>query len=338
MRIEQLDLTDTETIAACYQVEMAAHATDDPQGHELSAGTFRYWLTVGWTGVPREVWFVREAGAPGGVAVTGRAAVAGWLLLELPERENPTRAGLGLLVHPALRRRGIGRALLRHATRRAADAGRVAMVGFAWDGSPGEAFAQQADAKPVHTDVRRVQDLTNLPPLAGLRAEAERAAAGYSLVSWTGPVPDEYLADAAELNSAMADAPRPEGAEHTQWDAERLRESVNGIFARTDVHGYSVAARHDQTGAMAALSQVWADPAVPGWALQGNTVVTRQHRGHRLGLRVKLAMLDLLAEAEPGISRIETWNAERNEYMIAINEALGYKILGPPSTQWQLDC
>lgn len=88
---------------------------------------------------------------------------------------------------------------------------------------------------------------------------------------------------------------------------------------------------------MAALTQVGVDPADPGWGHQMNTAVTRKHRGHRLGLLAKIAMLELLAAAEPQLERVVTWNAESNRHMIAVNEALGYTILGQPATRWQVD-
>ena len=57
--------------------------------------------------------------------------------------------------------------------------------------------------------------------------------------------------------------------------------------------------------------------------------MTRSHRGHRLGLLVKTAMLEWLAEAEPTLERIVTGNAATNEYMIAVNETLGYEVTKP---------
>ena len=59
--------------------------------------------------------------------------------------------------------------------------------------------------------------------------------------------------------------------------------------------------------------------------------MTRQHRGHRLGLLVKTAMLDWLAEAEPAIERIETGNAAANDHMIAVNDVLGFELDLPAS-------
>jgi RimJ/RimL family protein N-acetyltransferase len=55
--------------------------------------------------------------------------------------------------------------------------------------------------------------------------------------------------------------------------------------------------------------------------------VDRPHRGHRLGLLAKIAMLELLAEREPQLTRILTGNADGNERMIAINADLGFRVL-----------
>ena len=68
-------------------------------------------------------------------------------------------------------------------------------------------------------------------------------------------------------------------------------------------------------------------PRVPDWGYQGLTVLTRTHRGHRLGLLVKVAMLELLAGHEPRLERIVTGNADSNKYMIAINVELGFQVL-----------
>jgi hypothetical protein len=79
------------------------------------------------------------------------------------------------------------------------------------------------------------------------------------------------------------------------------------------------------------------DPDDPGWAHQVITAVTREHRGHRLGLLLKLAMMELLATTEPQLERIETLNAASNEYMVAVNDALGYVPSGAPYLSWALD-
>jgi GNAT superfamily N-acetyltransferase len=328
VRAERLDFHDADAVDACYQVYLAAQRADDPAGSWMSPATFRGWLTVGWSGDPREVWTARDGDE-----------VTGWYRLETPERENRTRAGLDLVVHPARRRRGTGGALLRHATERAAARGRTQLDCSAWVGSAGEALARSAGASPSLTDVRRVQELADLPPdrVAKLREQAAKAAAGYSLTSWDGPVPGPYLEDMAKLMEAMADAPHSPGTERRRWDAERVRTDLNAIFPELGNRAWTIVARHDATGALAALTQVWLDPDVADWAFQGLTVVVREHRGHRLGLLVKTAMLEHLARAEPGLKRLETWNAGSNAHMIAVNDALGYRVVGPPLTRWRLD-
>ena len=73
--------------------------------------------------------------------------------------------------------------------------------------------------------VRRL-DLRTVPAgkFARLRAEATDAAAGYSLVRWTGPTPPEYRGPLARVLNAYADAPHDEGFEVEAWDADQVRE------------------------------------------------------------------------------------------------------------------
>ena len=66
----------------------------------------------------------------------------------------------------------------------------------------------------------------------------------------------------------------------------------------------------------------------PHLAGQHDTSVVRAHRGHRLGLLLKLEMLRWLDEAEPQVEQIDTWNAESNDHMVDVNETLGYRIMG----------
>jgi hypothetical protein len=51
---------------------------------------------------------------------------------------------------------------------------------------------------------------------------------------------------------------------------------------------------------------------------------------------LKLAMLERLAEAEPERRWIITGNAETNQHMIAINEALGYQRFGQPALSFEI--
>jgi GNAT superfamily N-acetyltransferase/RimJ/RimL family protein N-acetyltransferase len=322
MHIEQADPADPRKARACHEVYLAAQRADEPGGPWFTGRAFGGWLAVGWGGDPREVWLATEDGT-----------VTGWYRLELPARENLDHANLDLTVHPAARRRGLGRELLRHAAGRAAANGRTLLNGAARDGTAGAVFAHAAGAEPGLVDIQRVLDLGTLEKgtLARLRGPAERAAAGYSLVSWAGPLPAEFTEPMAALYNAMNDAPREPGFAPEVWDAGRVREFVS-LRPRFGMHDYGVLARHDDTGELAGLTEVSVDPDDPGWGHQLITAVIGRHRGHRLGLLLKVAMLELLAATEPGLERIATWNAASNAPMIAVNDALGYVVYGAPVT------
>jgi GNAT superfamily N-acetyltransferase len=323
VRILPLDLGDTETIRACHEMSEAAMRADDPSEPPLSAAVFLARLTTGWSGSPHEAWFV-----PGEADGT----VAAWYQAEFPDLENRDRVSLNIVVHPARRRGGLGTALLRHAANRAAASGRAILDGIEQEGSAGEAFARRFGAESGITEIRRVLDLGKLPAgkITRLREDAEKAAAGYSLVRWEGITPDTRLDQVASLHNALNDAPRDSGVEPTAWDAQRVRDRQNARVARSPYRRYSLAAVDDATGEMAALTVVSVDPGVPEWGHQLITAVTRPHRGHRLGLLTKAAMMDWLAEAEPQVKRIVTWNAASNRHMIGVNEELGYEISGRP--------
>ncbi len=330
VNIERFDpLADLAAVRALHETYMAGAPLDDPAGPAMAYQTFAGWLAYGWTGLPREAWLAPgQAGEPGAV---------GGYVLQLPDRDNKELGLLSVCVTPSRRRAGIGTALLRHAAGRARANGRSKLDGETREGSAGEAFARAVGGRPGLTEIRRMLEVAAIPAghLARLRAEAERAAAGYSLVSWEGPSPGEYVEQLVALNEAMADAPRGPGEEPETWDADRVRAADQRVAAQGMRH-YSLAARHEATGALAGLTEVGVEPERPEWGHQEMTAVARPHRGHRLGLLLKVAMLELLAEREPQIERFLTWNGESNRHMVAINESLGYRIVDRWTTSWML--
>jgi GNAT superfamily N-acetyltransferase len=328
MKAERFDPgADGASVHACYEIYLSGLTADDPRGPPMPPRAFAAWLALGFTEDPRETWLARDdSGEP-----------CGWYALNLPERENRHLAGLSLTVHAARRRAGRGTALLRHAAGRAGEAGRTVFEFDALEGSPGAAFAGTLKTRPAGTEVRRVLDLDGLPPerRVTLRAEAESAARGYALRTWRGPAPEDAVAGVAALNRAMADAPRESGHEAQTWDAARVRLDERRVAAM-GLRARVIVATARATGELAALTQVCVDPAQPEWGFQELTAVARPHRGHRLGLLLKLVMLDLLAEEEPQLTRILTGNAAGNKHMIAINDQLGFTVLDRwPS--WELD-
>jgi GNAT superfamily N-acetyltransferase len=328
MRIRQWDPDDETTTRACHDVAVAAELADDPAVPPRSYPVFRHQLRYGLEGIPSEVW----------VCAADDGTVTGYYRIGLPDLENRDKVYCGPTVHPAARRRGIGRALLRHAGTRAAAHGRTWFDAATASGSAGERFARAAGARLDLEEVRRIQYLREVSPdaIAGLRAGAERAAAGYSLLSWTGPVPDQYCGPVAQVLNAFNDAPHGAKDEPEIWDADRVAARSGSELRAGVMRGYTVAARHGASGELAAFTHVQVDPLRPDWGYQELTAVIRAHRGHRLGLLLKTAMLELLAEAEPKLEQITTGNAATNEHMIAINEQLGYRVLEPRWQFWEL--
>jgi GNAT superfamily N-acetyltransferase len=322
MRILRLVQADDGAIRGCFDVWEAARRADDPFRPPESLRVFQTDLFSVWDGSPAEVWY-----APG-----AEDSVAGWYMTVFPDQQNLRRGILDVRVHPARRGAGLGTALLRHAAGRAAANGRTVLGGGVREGSAGEAWMRRLGATLGPADVRRVQDLRKVQgaAVAWLRKTAAEAAAGYSLVRWAGITPDSYLGHMAALQNAMNDAPRGDGVEPYAWDALRIRERFDAWVALSARRRYSVAAVHEATGEMAALTAVSVDPDIPEWGRQWATTVTRPHRGHRLGLLVKTEMMSWLAQAEPRLERIATLNAASNQHMIGINEALGYEVAGHP--------
>ncbi|HTR94631.1 MAG TPA: GNAT family N-acetyltransferase [Trebonia sp.] len=330
MRIDRWTADDRAALRGCKQAWDAALALEDPDGSRMPERLLSVWFCQGFTGDPAQAWFA-SGSEPG--------TVLGWYRLELPDLENTDRAFVILVVHPAHRRQGLGRALLRHAAGQAAAAGRSLLWSEARDGSAGEAFAAAAGAKQgIAGGIRRL-DLRSLPAgkIGALRAGAQAAAAGYTLVRWAGPTPPEYGASFARVLNAINDAPHDEGVEDESWDAERVRARNDAPTEAMGLRKHTIAARHDASGEIAAMSEVSVDPDDPPWAHQGLTAVAKQHRGHRLGLLLKTAMLEWLAEAEPQVERVETGNALSNKHMIAVNETLGFVLAQPTFHNFELE-
>jgi len=327
MDVERFDpATDAGAVRACYDIYLAAAAADKQRRPPMSPRPFRSRLTLGWTEEPSETCLARD----------DAGQIRGFYLLTLPERENRHLAELSPLVRPERRRTGLGTALVAHGADRARQAGRTVLVAQTAEASAGEAFARALGARHRMTGIFPVLRLGSMPAghLAALRAKAESASPGYSLLTWAGQAPEDLLDDVVVLFQAEEDAPRGAGEEAEQWDAARVRADEHRV-ADQGLRFYTVAARADLGGELAAITQLGVDPAQPGWAVQELTAVVRPHRGHRLGLRVKVAMLDLLAGREPQVTQILTHNAGGNEHMIAINTELGFEVL-EREPSWEL--
>jgi len=237
-------------------------------------------------------------------AVVGGGTV-GAASVRAPLRDNVHLVSATVDVHPEHRRRGVGSALLAEVERQSAALGRrTVLVEHAEPArlagrSPGRAFATGHGFAAALTGEQR--DLA-LPPdeerLAVLEAACLPRAEGYRLVGWRDRCPDELVEDRALLARRIStDAPRGDLAiEEEQRDAGRVRaaEALAAAQDRTTVHTGAV---HEATGRLVAVTSIGVPRGAPETAYQWDTLVLREHRGHRLGTLVKIANLRSLARS-----------------------------------------
>lgn len=153
--------------------------------------------------------------------------------------------------------------------------------------------------------------------------------ADYRLHYWINNTPPEWLDQMALLNTRMStDAPTA-GLEEPEdvVTVERLLEQEAGI-ARNPRSYLNAAVEHVPTGVLAGFTTM-SVPAEPERSVnQYSTLVLKEHRGHRLGMLLKVANLDHLQRVRPGHPSIVTFNAEENRYMLDVNEKIGFVPMG----------
>lgn len=244
---------------------------------------------------------------------------------DLPWRDNTDSASVRVRVHPDTRGQGLGRDLWERAVGFAREQGRSRVHAGAWEGGPGVAVLDHWGLTRTGVGVIRRVDVHGTPRATWDRLydEALGHADGYELVQQVGSTPAERVEALVTLHDAINDAPHPDpDDEPDAWDAQRLADYEGAMAGRRQTL-YRVLARHRDTGAWAGQSMLCVNEFSPAEAFQEDTSVVRAHRGHRLGLLMKAAMLRWVGEERPEVGAIDTWNDATNHHMIAINERLG---------------
>ena len=117
------------------------------------------------------------------------------------------------------------------------------------------------------------------------------------------------------------------------WDAARVREREELVQAMGRSSLVAVAV-HEATGELAGFTEMGVPLDDPRDAHQWETLVVGRHRGRRLGLLLKVAVLRRLQQELPQVRKVLTCNATTNAPMIAVNEALGFVPAGA-CLSWQ---
>ena len=258
------------------------------------------------------------------------ALMVGAARVDVPVLDNLHTAYTSVSVDPAHQRRGVGRMLDAATVDKARSLGRRLVMTEVFApperDSAGLLFARAMGYAIGLQDGMKVVDLFETESSwDALDASTLGHRDGYRIVLWRDHVPEDLLDGYCALNEAFfTEAPIGE-MEHEpeKWDAKRVheREERNARTGRHDVAAGALA----PDGTLVAMTEVMVNAASPRRGFQSGTLVAREHRGHRLGMAIKVANHRQLREAWPDVRILITGNADVNAPMNAVNEALGYR-------------
>ncbi|MEA3076352.1 MAG: hypothetical protein QOF60_1260 [Actinomycetota bacterium] len=260
----------------------------------------------------------------------GRTRVLGASRLAMGFTETNRHLGeVEVSVTKAERRGGLGRALLVPVVAEAESEGRTLLNGGGPTDGDGNAFAEAlgAERKITERKSRMVLAGVDRPMLEGWTAKAEERAAGYSLLRWDGPAPDEYLDKFVALTMVMNTAPRDD-LEMDDWihTPERHREQEERAL-RQGYKWWTVVCRHDETDELCGFTEFVFPPYDPTAAWQEATAVDPVHRDKGIGRWLKAANALRLMDEHPEVTHVDTWNAFSNAPMLGINIAMGFEVV-----------
>ena len=334
MEVREVDPYDEAQVAAWFAVLDARQRADRPE-------------EPGW--LLSEVRAILRHGAKpdaddrcvGLLAVEGDVVVSAGRL-DIPMSDNTHMCEALILTHPEQLRRGGGRALAEEVERRTRELGRTTLTASS-DELPGEegrsasrGFGAALGFVAEQVEVRRDIDLPLDPAVvAGLGAVAAQHAADYDLRTWRDVVPDDLVEDQAHLHRRMSTDVPMAGMDwqEEEWDPARVRREEQ-LVQEMGRSYFAAAAIHRPTGRSVAYTTMGIARDAATRAYQWDTLVLKEHRGHRLGTLVKLACLQRLVEESPETRFISTWNAAENAPMIRVNDALGARVNGQ-LVNWQ---
>ncbi|MEU6859506.1 GNAT family N-acetyltransferase [Glycomyces sp. NPDC046736] len=325
MEIIEFDAKRPDLIDQAFALIAAAHDADTPENPSQTERFFKTTFTHAFPGREKH-WFA----ALEGDVLVGYARIAYFT------DENTELAFFDIIVHPKHRRQGHGAALLDLVERRCAADGRttaLTSVPVYWEGGParegiGAAALARRDYELALTTVNRRSPVDPL----GADEEARRfdealAKAGdaYEVRQWIGATPDDLVDTMCRMETMIvSEIPLGEiemAPEAMTPEKLRAKEAVYAVEGRRWSHTVAV---ESATGEVVAWTAVAVDEGDEVNGHQGITIVDPGHRGHRLGLLVKLANLRQLRATFPDLAHIWTDNADVNAHMIAINELMGY--------------
>jgi GNAT superfamily N-acetyltransferase len=261
-----------------------------------------------------------------GDRMVGNAVLWSFLL------DNRDKAWFRLNVDVPERRRGIGHALANRLEQAARDDGRSLIMADAklpFDDRETHGYRRFAEACGYELSNYEVVRHLALPvPDEQIQEWVEEAAPrheGYVIETFVDEMPDDLVESLCVLLGQLA-VDAPSGAVDFEEEAvtsERYAEMLATTKAMGRARYETVALTPDRQ--VVAHSTLAMPLAGSTKVYQWGTFVHREHRGHRLGLATKAVNLRAVQTARSDLTLVITQNAETNEFMVSINQRMGFR-------------
>ena len=324
IEVRPLNAWDDDELASAHEALVAALRHDRPGAPVVSPDAVRVTL-------------VRPSSHQAAHGWTARLdeRVGGTLLVTWPLVDDVEACWVLLGVAPWARRQGVGSALHDALLRAVRLAGRsIVQVevphGDASQTWPGIEFARRRGYSLALREARHVLAL----PLPQSRLAAEPRD-GYVVHTWRDVCPASLLDRYCRLREVFAqEAPTGDLVLAEQhWDESRVRDLEQSRRAQRRSTWTALAMSPD--GAPAGFTELVAADDEDE-AHQNQTLVSPEHRGHGLGIALKVANLRRLGADRPDVKRVDTTVDPDNGPMNAVNAELGFQPVDMLD-EWQLD-
>jgi GNAT superfamily N-acetyltransferase len=246
--------------------------------------------------------------------------------------DNTDKAFFDLSVDLPDRRRGIGRAMVERLEQVVKDDGRSLVMSAShlpYEGRDEHPYRLFAEACGYELSLYEVVRHLHLPVSDALVQEWVDEAAichrGYAIETFVGAVPDDILESLCKVIGLLA-VDAPTGAvdfEEEVITPQRYHEMLEGTAAMGRARYETLALTPDRE--VVAYSTLAMPLGESTHVYQWGTFVHRDHRGHKLGLATKAVNLRAVQSARGDLTLVSTQNAESNDYMVAINDKMGFR-------------
>jgi GNAT superfamily N-acetyltransferase len=246
--------------------------------------------------------------------------------------DNTDKAFFALDVDVTDRRRGIGRAVLARLEQLAKDDRRqLVLTDTKLPFAEKETHGYRRFGEACGYELSNYEVVRHLPlpvPDARIQGWIDEAAPhheGYTIEAYVDDVPDDLVESLCQLMGQLA-VDAPTGAVDFEQEVitpERFAEMVATVKSMGRARYETVALTPDrEVVAQSTLSVPLAESTT---VYQWGTMVHRDHRGHRLGLATKAINLRAVQAFRDDLTLVTTQNAETNDYMVSINEKIGFR-------------